>query len=60
VVRFAETPETMAQVVTNIIGNVGGLSLHKLEDFKTADIDTPDSGYFELEGKTRKKNFIIS
>jgi hypothetical protein len=56
----------MAEVVTSIISSggmshIGGLSWNKLEDLhKTGDIDTPDSGYFELEGKSRKKNFITS
>lgn len=54
----------MADVVADVMSYGthvhGGLSWNKVDDFKTTDIDTPDSGYFELEGKSRKKNFITS
>lgn len=54
----------MAEVVKSVISpgmpHIARLSWNKVDDFKTTDIDTPDSGYFELEGKSRKKNFITS
>ncbi|XP_035704812.1 uncharacterized protein LOC110846865 isoform X2 [Folsomia candida] len=63
-VRFAESGDTMAEVVKSVISpgmpHIARLSWNKVDDFKTTDIDTPDSGYFELEGKSRKKNFITS
>ena len=59
VVRFAEAPEGMADVVSTAMAR-SGLSFQRIADLKVTDIDTPDSGYFEMEGKSRKKNFISS
>jgi hypothetical protein len=64
VVRFAESPNTKDRVISSFLESERNakerLSLHKLTEVGSSlDIDTPDSGYFELE-KTRKKSFISS